>query len=81
MQKNLKLTISLSGLAEDFLSGWLEDKLSKIVADTANPIDDMLKASLMPLLQKEIMKTLEDLEKKNPMNLFDILEKFKEKEE
>lgn len=46
--------VNLPGLLFDTIDEVLEPALDKIVADSKNPFDDMAKASLYPLLEKEL---------------------------
>lgn len=58
----LKNRIDLKGLlVEDLLVGILEKTLDKIVADSSNPYDDMLKAALLPMLKKELIEQVDKL--------------------
>lgn len=81
VQKNVKVTIDLAGLTEDIIDTFLDQWLQKLVDDSANPLDNMLKASLMPIVKAEIMKLVNQAQKTGPINLFDILEKLKDKKE
>lgn len=46
--------VNLPGLVFDIIDEVLEPALDKIVAESSNPFDDMAKASLYPLLEKEL---------------------------
>jgi len=48
------------GLLNDLLDTILEPALDKIVKDSANQIDDVVKAALYPLLEAELKKLAKD---------------------
>ena len=48
-------------LLEDLLKGLLEPKLKEFVADSSNPYDDMLLAALLPHLERQLAKLVDDL--------------------
>jgi hypothetical protein len=66
----LKKNINLGGLIADQLDLALEPALDKVVADTANPFDDMLKAAVYPTLREELQKLIE----KHVNGIFDVEE-------
>ena len=55
--KALLDNINLEGMAFDIIDNVLEDALKRVVADSENTLDDMLMASIYPILEKE-MKSL-----------------------
>lgn len=58
----VKKRIDLKGLlVEDLMVGIIEKALDKIVADSSNPYDDMLKAALLPMLKKELIGQIDKL--------------------
>lgn len=61
----VKKNINLAGVFADLLDELLEPALQKVVADTSNPFDDMLMASVYPILEKELKelaaKKIDDL--------------------
>lgn len=50
----VKKNINLAGVFADLLDELLEPALKKVVEDTSNPFDDMLMASVYPILEKEL---------------------------
>jgi len=56
----VKDNINLGGIASDVLDEVLEPALKKVVADTSNPLDDMLMASIYPVLEAELKKLVEE---------------------
>jgi hypothetical protein len=46
-------------IVEDLLDKVLEAALDKLVADTANPVDNMLKDALYPVIKKELITQLD----------------------
>jgi hypothetical protein len=48
-------------IVEDLLDKVLEAALDKLVADTANPVDNMLKDALYPVIKKELITQLDAL--------------------
>ena len=65
--KILKKNLNLGGLVADEIDQVLEPALQKVVEDSSNPFDDLLKASIYPILRSEIQKLLE----KHVNTLFD----------
>lgn len=64
-------SIDLKVMANGLLDEVLEEALKKVVADTSNPIDDMVMATLWPVLEKEVKALIEeklDLEKLLKLN-------------
>lgn len=55
----LKKNINLGGLIADQVDLVLEPALDKVVANTTNPFDDMLKAAIYPTLREELQKLIE----------------------
>lgn len=47
------------GLIFDVLDEALEPALKKVVEDSSNPFDDMLMASVYPILEKELKEYIE----------------------
>ena len=56
--KILLKNISIEGIVVDGIDLVLEPALKKVVADSANPFDDMLMASVYPILEKELKEML-----------------------
>ena len=46
--------VNLGGMAFSIIDDVLEEALKKVVADSSNPFDDMLMASVYPVLEKEL---------------------------
>lgn len=57
--KILKDNVNLQGIAFDVIDDVLEEALKKVVADSSNPFDDMLMASVYPVLEKELKELIE----------------------
>lgn len=58
--------VNIKGLLKDLVKEELDELLSKAVASTKTPFDDMAKASLWPVIEEEADKLIEekvDLEK------------------
>ena len=51
---------NIKGFMSEMVCEVLDEALDKVVKDTANPYDDMAKASLWPLLEGEAKKVIED---------------------
>jgi hypothetical protein len=63
-QKLIELAIkhlNVPGLLADVIDQVLEPALDKIVADSANPYDDMAKAALYPVLEKALKDKVGEL--------------------
>jgi hypothetical protein len=58
--KTLLESIDLKKLANGVVDNVIEEALKKVVADTSNPIDDMVMTSLWPLLEVEVKKLIEE---------------------
>ena len=58
--KLLVENINLKGLANGIIDEVIEVALKKVVADSSNPIDDVVMASLWPLLEKELKKLIDE---------------------
>ena len=56
----LKKHVNIGGILADELDLVLEPALQKVVDDSANPFDDMLMASVYPILEKELKKAIEE---------------------
>lgn len=56
--------VNAPGLVTDLLKQILEPALAKIVADTSNPFDDMLKNAIYPTLEAELIKLADEQWKK-----------------
>lgn len=67
LKKMLKERIDLSGVVVDVLDEILEPALEKVVADTSNPFDDMIMATVYPVLSEKI----KELAKEKLDDLFD----------
>jgi len=67
--KLLKLVVkyfNLKGFISDIITEVVDEALDKVVQGTKNPMDDMAKAALWPILEDEAKKIIEeklDLEK------------------
>lgn len=55
----VKKRIDVSGIFVDLLDELLEPALKKVVADTSNPLDDVLMQSIYPVLE-QVIKDLAD---------------------
>ena len=55
----VKKRIDASGIFVDLLDELLEPALKKVVADTSNPLDDVLMQSIYPVLE-QVIKDLAD---------------------
>lgn len=53
--------LNIEGLLVDVLNEVLKPALDKMVADSANPYDDMMVAALYPVLDKEIKEKISEL--------------------
>jgi len=51
---------NIKGFMSEMISEVIDEALDKVVADSANPYDNMAKASLWPLLEKEALKVVEE---------------------
>ena len=58
--KVLVSSIDLKKMATGLIDEVIEEALKKVVADSSNPIDDMVMATLWPVLEKEIKKLIEE---------------------
>lgn len=58
--KLLLESIDLKKLANGVVDNVVEEALKKVVADSSNPIDDMVMASLWPVLEIELKKLIEE---------------------
>ena len=58
--KILADNVNLKGIAYDMIDEVLEEALKKVVADSSNPFDDMLMASVYPILEKEVKKLIDE---------------------
>lgn len=56
LMKAVAKNINLPGLVEAVLKQVVEPALDKLVADTANPFDNMAKAAMYPTLEAELNK-------------------------
>ena len=74
----LKLSIKVKPVAMGIIDDVLEPAIDKIVADTKNPFDDMLKKAVYPMLEAEIKdgisKAIDGLKLKIPEGLRDFIE-------
>ena len=50
--------VDLGGIAFGIIDDVLEEALQKVVADSSNPFDDMLMASVYPILEAELKKLI-----------------------
>lgn len=57
----VKARVDVPGLVADVVDQVLEPALDKFVADSANPYDDMLKAAIYPVLEKELKAKIAEL--------------------
>jgi len=53
--------VDVAGIAEDVVEQILEEALKKVVADSSNKLDDMLMASIYPLLKVEMIKLIRSM--------------------
>lgn len=53
-------SIDLKALANGIVDEVVEESLKKVVADSSNPIDDMVMASLWPVLEVELKKVIDE---------------------
>ena len=51
LKKSIKDHLDMPGLLDSLLDGAIEEALDKLVKDSSNPYDDMLKAALYPHLK------------------------------
>jgi len=58
--KTLIECIDLKKLANGIVDNVIEEAIKKVVADSANTIDDMAVAALWPLIEVEVKKLIED---------------------
>jgi len=61
--KMLELAIkhlNVPGLLSDIIDEVLEPALDKVVEDSANPYDNMMKAAVYPVLEAELKKVIAD---------------------
>jgi len=56
----LVASIDLKKLANGLVDEVVQKALEKVVADSANPIDDVIMAALWPVLEKEVKKLIEE---------------------
>jgi hypothetical protein len=56
-----KKNINAPGLINDIIDEVVEKAIDKFIADTSNPYDDMLKAALWPVIEKEVKEKLAEL--------------------
>lgn len=50
--------VNAKGMAFDIIDEVLEEALKKVVADSSNKLDDMLMASIYPILEKEMKELI-----------------------
>ena len=55
----VKKNINIGGVVSDILDEVLEPALQKVVDDSANPFDNMLMATVYPLIEKELKELVE----------------------
>jgi len=53
--------INLEGMSNALIDGVLEPALKKVVADSANTLDDMAMAAIYPVLEKELKEYIAKL--------------------
>lgn len=58
--KSLKKNINVPGMAEDLIDQILGQALKNLVASTPNVVDDILVASIYPLLSSEVKKLIKE---------------------
>ncbi len=56
--------INVPGLVDELLKGALDQALEKIVQDSSNPFDNVLKAAIYPTLSAELTKLVDEQWKK-----------------
>lgn len=52
--------IDLKGLLTEMVTEVMDETLDKVVADTSNPYDDMMKGAMWPVAEKELAKVIAD---------------------
>lgn len=52
--------LDVAGLLKDSMSEILKPALDKMVADSANPYDDMAVAALFPVLEKALVEKIDE---------------------
>lgn len=57
----LKKHVDMPGLINSIVDEVVEKAIDKFVADTSNQYDDMLKAALWPVIEKEVKEKLQEL--------------------
>lgn len=74
----VKIKLGLSPIVDSLIDDVLEPALDKLVADTSNPFDNILKASVYPALESEIKSRIKDqiskLKDKLPESIKDFVE-------
>jgi hypothetical protein len=60
LMKTLVECIDLKKLANGIVDDVIEEALKKVVADSANTVDDMAVAALWPLVEIEVKKLIEE---------------------
>ena len=56
--KIIKKNVDVKGIAFDIIDEVLEPALDKVVADSSNKLDDMLKASIYPTLEEKMKELI-----------------------
>lgn len=56
--------LNVGGLVKDVIDEILEPALDKMVADSANPYDDMAKVALYPILEEALKAKIDELDAK-----------------
>lgn len=57
----LKKHVNAPGLINEIIDEVVEKAIDKFIADTSNPYDDMLKAALWPVIEKEVKEKLTEV--------------------
>lgn len=57
----LKKHVNAPGLINDIIDEVVEKAIDKFIADSSNPYDDMLKAAIWPVIEKEVKEKLAEL--------------------
>ena len=78
LKGKIKVSVKIKPVVDSLIDEVLEPALDKIVADSRNPFDNMLKASVYPALEKEMKefaeKKIQELQAKIPESIRDFIE-------
>ena len=59
LKKAVYANMNVPGLVSDVMDDVLEPALDKVVADSSNALDDILKAAIYPTLAKEVKQLVQ----------------------